>query len=113
MGRNFNGSLKYRNKIVEIDGIKFRSKKESKRYGELKLLMRVGEIFCLEMQPRFPLYIESNGEKIFLCTYVGDFKYKTKGGQEVVEDVKGMRTELFKLKEKLYNAQYTTKLSII
>lgn len=89
---------KYNNKKTIIDGIQFDSKKEANRYWQLRMLERSGAIAQLELQPRYPIII--NGEKI--CTYVADFRYfDLKLGKEVVEDVKGIQTAIFKLKKKL------------
>jgi len=95
---------KYGNKPTEVDGVTFSSKKEARRYGELKLLHRAGEIFDLQVQPRFPLDV--NGQPI--CAYVGDFAYR-KAGQAAltVEDVKSPVTRknpVYRLKIKLLKA---------
>lgn len=89
---------KYRNQPIVVDGIRFASKREAKRYGELKLLEKIGEIEDLELQPKFSLDV--NG--IHICFYVGDFSYFDKSSeQEVVEDAKGVKTPEYKLKKKL------------
>lgn len=96
--------LKYRNKPVEVDGYKFASKKEARRYHELKLLLNANVIDDLELQPRFP--IELNGEKI--CTYVADFAY-TENGKRITEDVKSeitRKNSTYRLKKKLVKAVY-------
>ena len=87
-----------------VDGISFASKAEAKRYGELKLLEKAGQIGGLELQPRFPL--EHRGIK--LTTYIADFSYWTMGQppQRVIEDVKGMKTAVYRLKKKLVEAHY-------
>jgi hypothetical protein len=82
-----------------VDGISFASKKEARRYGELRLMERAGMIDNLALQPRFPLLV--NGELV--CTYVADFAYNTKTAR-VVEDAKGVQTPEFKLKRKLMKA---------
>lgn len=87
---------KYGNKKTVLDGHTFDSKKEAKRYSELKLLERAKEITDLQLQVRYPLMV---GGKL-ICTYVADFCY-TSGGKKYVEDVKGVRTEVYKLKRKL------------
>lgn len=87
---------KYRNKIVEDDGFRFDSQAEHRRYCELKLMQAEGEISGLEVHPKIPLAI--NGVK--LCTYIGDFRYIGAAGV-CVEDVKGVRTGLYRLKRKL------------
>jgi len=91
--------LKYKNIRTALDGIVFDSQREAKRYGELKLLERAGEISGLQLQPRFPIVI--NGVKV--CTYVADFQYRTPSGP-VTEDVKGMKTPIYNLKKKLVKA---------
>ena len=92
---------KYKAKPITIDGIRFASTKEGKRYTELKLLERAGEISRLELQPRYDITI--NGVKV--CTYVADFSYFDKSSR-VVEDVKGMKTPVYRLKRKLVEALY-------
>jgi hypothetical protein len=46
---------KYRNKKVLVDGVAFDSKKEAKRYRELKLMEDAGMISRLERQVKFDL----------------------------------------------------------
>ena len=87
---------KYRNTPTEVDGIKFDSKAEARRYGELMLMMAAGEIGQVILQPRFVIAI--NGTKI--CTYVGDFEYHRRGVR-VIEDVKGVKTPAYRIKKKL------------
>lgn len=93
---------KYRNVKTEIDGIVFDSKKEAARYQELRMLERAGIIKELRCQPKFPLQV--NG--VSICTYIADFHYLDQSGREVVEDVKGMKTALYRLKSKLMIACY-------
>lgn len=106
-----------------IDGVTFASKAEAKRYRELKILERAGEIFDLELQPKFPIYasvhgrIRHCGDKP-ICTYVADFRYREGaetviGGRLVVEDVKGMKTPVYRLKKKLVEAQYGIQIQEI
>lgn len=90
---------KYHAKRTTIDGITFASKAEAKRYSQLKLLERAGEIRNLELQPSYDL--EVNG--ILICRYVADFRYVIRGGQKV-EDVKGVKTPVYKIKKKLMKA---------
>lgn len=102
---------KYRNIPTEVDGIRFASKAEARRYNELKLLMRAGEISSLELQKRYPLEA-TDGTK--LGTYVADFDYlDAKSATHVTEDVKGVATPVFKLKAKLFRAQYGREIKII
>jgi hypothetical protein len=93
---------KYGSRRITIDGHNFMSEKEGRRYRALMLLKAAGEIDTLVLQPRFPLVVE--GQKI--CTYVADFSYLTRDGKLVTEDVKGVLTDLYKLKKKLVKALY-------
>lgn len=100
---------KYRNKKTEIDGIVFDSKAEAVRYRELKLLELTGEIVHLELQPRFDIVpsVKWNGKTLRKRVYIADFKYyETQTGRFVVEDVKGMRTQVYTLKRQLFLNQY-------
>lgn len=109
---------KYHNEETIVDGIKFASKKEAKRYGELKLMEKAGEIRrgSIELQRRFVLNVPivdggiQVGEE-HVCDYVADFVYigRVHGGglvtwAPIVEDAKGVRTPVFKLKKKLMKA---------
>lgn len=98
---------KYYNKKVVIDGIRFDSQKESVRYKELKLLERAGEISNLELQPKFLLQkgFKKNGKTYKAIYYIADFTYFL-NGKIVVEDVKGVETNEFKLKHKLFEYKY-------
>lgn len=102
--------MKYHNKIVTIDNIKFQSKKEAKRYTELKLLEKVHIISELELQKKFelqPKYTNNNGENIRAINYVCDFFYFDNEKQQyIVEDTKGFRTDVYKLKKKIFEYQY-------
>jgi len=94
---------KYHARPTEVDGHRFASMAEARRYSELMLLQRAGEITDLELQPRYPL--EVNGIKV--ATYVGDFRYQ-EGNEIVLEDVKSepTKTPVYKLKKKLLYAIY-------
>lgn len=97
-----NARNKYRNVKTVVDGITFDSKKEAKRYGELKLLEKAGEITDLELQPEYPLNV--NGKTV--AKYRGDFRYfDRRNGVVVHEDVKGVQTPVFRLKKKILAAQ--------
>lgn len=95
-------TLKYRNKPTVIDGIRFDSKAEAKRYQELELLQRSRGIYDLKRQVTFALY-GKNGSPI--CKYRADFMY-SENDRVVIEDVKGVETADFKLKRKLFNDNY-------
>lgn len=128
--RNKCGNIK-----VELDGIKFDSKKEARRYYELNLLQRAGQITDLQLQKEFELIpaqyetFERYGKKgqrlqdgqrciEKSCTYKADFSYM-KDGQLVVEDVKGYRDPAsasyakFVIKRKLMLWRYGIKIAEI
>jgi hypothetical protein len=95
---------------VEIDGVRFDSGKEARRYNELKLLERAGQIKNLELQPRFVLQesFKRNGETHRKIEYVADFRY-IEDGKQVVEDVKSVITKkhpVYALKKKLLFKKY-------
>lgn len=96
---------KFRNQKTEVDGILFHSKKEARRYSDLKLLERGKAIKDLKLQVRFPLKVND----ILICTYVADFVYN-ENGQQVVEDVKGTRTREYVFKQKLMRALYQIEI---
>lgn len=101
---------KYHNQPIVIDGHRFMSKKEGARYGELRNLERGGIIDQLELQPRFPFVI--NGIKV--CTYVADFAYRdVQRDEKIIEDVKGMVTDVFRIKKKLMTAVLGLEVKII
>lgn len=100
---------KYRAKKVSEDGFLFDSKAEHKRYCELKLLQRAGQIEDLAVHQRFPCYMQ--GVKV--TVYEADFTYFTPDEAFVVEDVKGMKTAVYRLKKKIFEACYPYKITEI
>jgi hypothetical protein len=93
---------------VELDGITFDSKGEAARYQELRLLEQAGEIADLRVHTRWELqpgWRDSTGKWWRPITYESDFDYM-EGDEFVVEDFKGMKTQVFKLKEKLFRFLY-------
>ena len=101
---------KYGARKTIVDGITFDSKREAIRYQELKLLERAGEIKDLELQPKYilqPKY-RKNGKSIREIAYIADFRYfDTRHNKLVVEDVKGVKTEVYRLKKKIAEYVYT------
>lgn len=95
-------SLKYRAKKVKLDGYTFDSQAEAKHYWHtLKPQFERGEIHHLEVHPSYT--IEIDGVKI--CKYMADFRYFS-GRERIVEDVKGFKTPVYRLKKKLVEAMY-------
>ena len=80
-----------------VNGIRFASKREAARYGQLLLRLQAGEITDLTLQPafKFPCGIK----------YIADFKY-TEKGKVVYEDVKGMEPPAFRLKMRCFKYHY-------
>jgi hypothetical protein len=89
---------KYHATRTVVDGITFDSKREAARYTELKLMQRAGLISDLRRQVKFELIPKQQGERA--VSYIADFVY-SEDGQTVVEDVKGVRTPVYRIKKKL------------
>lgn len=91
-----------------IDGIVFDSKREAWRYMELKALERAGSIGNIELQPEFELIptFEYDGKKERAVKYRADFRYRHRSGGVIVEDVKGHKTEVYRIKRKLLLHKY-------
>lgn len=123
---------KYNANPVIIDGIVFQSKKEGRRYQELKLAEEAGAIGDLERQVRFELIPaqrepDTRGARGGVIkgkllerqvVYIADFVYiDLYTGERVVEDVKGMKQgtayEVFKLKRKLMLWRYGIRVKEI
>jgi hypothetical protein len=108
---------KYKNEKIEIDNIKFDSKKEAKRYLELKQLERAGVIYNLKLQVPFELQpsFKIGNKTIRAIIYVADFEYYTTDEfalyNHIIEDTKGFRTEVYKLKKKLFAYKYGFEIS--
>ena len=98
---------KYRNRKIVVDNIKFDSVLEANRYQELKLLQKAKQISNLKLQVPFVLQesFKKNGKTYQAIRYIADFKY-TENGKTIVEDVKGMQTDVFKIKHKIFEKIY-------
>lgn len=111
---------KYGNQKITIDNITFDSTGEGLRYKELKLLEKTGQITDLQLQKKFIIVPEirepdtvgprggvKKGKLIQSAAYyIADFVYYDKNGKLVVEDFKGFKTDLYKLKKKLMKYIY-------
>lgn len=99
---------KYGNRKAEVDGITFDSKKEAGYYLKLKALEEAGEITQIILQPRFELQpaFDKNGKHYRKIEYVADFMYTSKAGETFVIDVKGMRTDVYKQKKKMFEYRF-------
>lgn len=113
---------KYHAQKIIVDGEKFDSKAELRRWQELKLMEASGEISGLKRQVEYLLIPEqrepAEGKKKGKlierkCSYVADFVYGSSEGV-IVEDVKGCRKgaayDLFVVKRKLMLERYGIKI---
>lgn len=103
---------KYRSKKTTYYGIEFDSKKEANRYAELILLERAGVIGDLKRQVSFELIpAQYEGARCVerACKYVADFVY-TQEGKTIVEDCKGVRTDVYIIKRKLMYERYGIRI---
>lgn len=115
---------KYGNRKTMVNGIEFDSQKEARRYQELRLLERSGRISNLRLQVKYVLIPTQRAASFEVyksgpqkghrkpgkvleneCAYIADFVY-TQDGSEVVEDTKGMRTAVYRIKRKLMLERY-------
>lgn len=118
--------MKYGNKKVEIDGHVFDSRKEARRYQELRLLEKAGAIQDLQTQVKFVL-IPAQYEPDIIgkrggvkrgkliereCSYIADFQY-IENGKLIVEDTKGFRTKDYIIKRKLMLHEYGIRIKEI
>lgn len=92
----------------------FDSKREARRYVELTMLQRAGVICWLERQVPYLLYAPAlraaaDGELVIVGTWLADFRY-VEGGRVVIEDVKGVKTAVYRLKKKLVEATYGVRI---
>lgn len=116
MAWNFDAVNKYGAKKITENGETFDSRKEYLRWVELNMMQRAGEITNLERQVKFVLIPaqrepdtvgpkggKRKGKVIEKeCSYIADFRYTDVWtGETVVEDAKGMKTEVYKIKKKL------------
>lgn len=103
----WSGRSKYHARKTTVDGITFDSRKEADRYLVLKGMEDDGVIEDLRRQVRYELVpaFDVDGKHYRPVYYVADFAY-VEDGKEVVEDVKGMRTDVYRLKNKLFARRY-------
>lgn len=87
-----------------LDGIRFDSKREADRYAQLRLLEVAGHITNLQHQVPYDLHALGG---VQVARYVADFVYRDERTQRlVVEDVKGVKTPVFRLKAKWLKAEH-------
>lgn len=99
---------KYGAKKTTVGDRTYDSKKEARRAQTLKNMQDMGLISGLKEQQRFVLqegYVNNKGKKIRPIEYVADFVY-AQDGRKVVEDCKGMKTDVYKIKKKIFEFKY-------
>lgn len=102
---------KYNSRKTTVDGFTFDSKKEAKRYLELKQMEKDGLIHNLQLQvpfeliPSFEILVDGKKRKRRKMEYIADFVYYI-NNVRIVEDVKGRKTEVYKIKKKIFEYKY-------
>lgn len=99
---------KYHNRRVKADGYTFDSQAEYRRYQELRLLEQAGDIDSLRVHHRWTVFVafkDRDGKRHRAVVYEDDFSYR-EGSRWIVEDVKGVRTAVFRIKEKLFRHRF-------
>lgn len=109
---------KYNAKKTKRGNLTFDSQAEARRYDELILLLRSGQVRNLQLQKTYCLqepFTGLDGKRVLGVDYKADFDYERKTAPDcngnvywlhVTEDVKGMRTEKFAIKAKMFHAKY-------
>jgi hypothetical protein len=95
---------------TNADGVVFDSKREMNRWGELQLLQKQGHISDLRRQVQYQLH--ARGGKV-VSTYLADFVYvdqQVMPGETIVEDCKGVRTRMYRLKKKWLLAEHGIRI---
>lgn len=117
---------KFHNEPVTVDGVRYDSKNEMRRYNFLKLMERAGEISKLRYHVKYTLFPKGtvdvrrlpDGREIELKRYErehwyeADFVYVNKKGEEIIEDFKGFETETFKEKRDMMKVLYNIDIKI-
>ena len=95
---------KYGSRKTTVGAAVFDSKREAGRWRELQLMERAGVISGLKRQAPFALIPSTKtrtGKTVRGVKYIADFVYTDEHGRQVVEDAKGVRTDVYKIKAKL------------
>lgn len=99
---------KYGARKTVVDNIKFDSAAEAKYYNQLKLRKRIRDITDFELQPVFVLLdpFRKNGKFFRGIKYIADFKIIHLDGSVEIVDVKGVRTDVYRMKRMLFEQRY-------
>lgn len=94
---------KRRNKFGAKRSGEFGSRAEARRYAELELLQKAMQIGALKAHPKYRLEVND----ILIGHYTPDSEYvESDSGLVVVEEVKGVKTEAYQLRKKIFQALY-------
>ena len=99
---------KYLNQKTTVNGLRFDSGKEAAMYHQLHLMEKAGQIQELQTQVPFTIlrkFVNANGEKVRAIKYIADFTfYDVKQKRIRVIDCKGYKTDVYKIKKKLFDS---------
>lgn len=100
--------MKYKNSKTVVNGITFDSKKEANYYTKLLALMAAGVVTRIKRQPVYLIQegYRKNGKAVRKIEYVADFEVEYASGRTEIVDVKGMKTDVYRLKKKLFEYKY-------
>lgn len=82
----------------------YASKKEAARANELYVMQHAGLVFNVREQVKYVLIPDNRKADGTLergISYIADFVYQNEHGKEIVEDCKGFKTDVYKIKRKL------------
>lgn len=102
------GNGKYKNRKCSYNGLRFDSVKECKYYILLEARQARGEISNLQTQVKYLLQpaFKLNNKTVRAVYYIADFVYYDQSGTIHVVDTKGVKTDVYKLKKKLFQFKY-------
>lgn len=100
------GFSKYHATPTVVDGVRFDSHLEARHYSQLRLLQRIGSVLELERQPVFDLVVGG----CCVARYIADFRVVFADGEIQIRDCKGVRTPVYRLKRKLFEALYPFRI---
>jgi len=105
-----NQKSKFQSVECIVDGIRFQSRLEARRYTQLKQMEQEGVIHNLVLQPKFLIqekFKDPYTGKVYQpIHYIGDFMFTDQTGQKIVNEVKGFFTDTARLKFKLVIYHY-------
>jgi hypothetical protein len=101
---------KYGAKAVTVDGIRFASKREAAFYGELKQREKAGEVYDVQLQPRFSFIHDG----FLIGTYKPDFMFwDAIQHRNRVIDVKGVETREFRTNLRMMRAFHKIEVEVV